>query len=306
MIERTPILNLASHAILVLAVLLTGLPVFVVLIGSTLSVDQLNSFPMPLLPGDLFATNVATAWVKADLGRKLLNSAIVAIGITVGKILISILSAFAIVYFDFRFKTLIFWLIFISLMLPVEVRIVPTFEVVANAVAPAIWLFDTLYIGELIGLFTGERARLEVKVNLLNSYTGLILPLIASATGTFLFRQFFMTIPREIAEAARIDGASPMRFFRDIMLPLSSTNIAALSVILFLYGWNQYLWPLLMTTDADYHTAVLGVSKLLPGGDGRPEWNVAMAGAVVAMVPPILVVVLLQRWFVKGLIEADK
>lgn len=306
MIERTPILNFVTHAVLLIALVVTGLPVLVVLIGSTLSVEQLNSFPMPLIPGDRIVSNFSAAWAKGDLGTRLMTSAIVAVGITVGKIAVSILSAFAIVYFDFRFKATVFWLIFVSLMLPVEVRIVPTFEVVANALAPAIWLFDTLHIGDLIGLFTGTPARLDVKVNLLNSYTGLILPLVASATGTFLFRQFFLTIPREIAEAARIDGAGPMRFFRDMMLPLSRTNIAALAVILFLYGWNQYLWPLLMTTDAAYHTAVLGVSKLLPGGDGRPEWNVAMAGAVIVMLPPILVVVLLQRLFVKGLIEADK
>ncbi|MBL8702923.1 MAG: ABC transporter permease subunit [Alphaproteobacteria bacterium] len=306
MIERTPILDVVTHAVLLVALVLTGLPVVVVLIGSTLSVEQLNSFPMPLLPGSRLAENMAAAWSKGDLGTRLMTSAIVALGITGGKILVSILSAFAIVYFDFRFKTLVFWLIFVSLMLPVEVRIVPTFEVVANALAPAIWIFDALHLGDLVGLFTGTPARLDVKVNLLNSYTGLILPLVASATGTFLFRQFFMTIPRELAEAARIDGASPMRFFRDMMLPLSRTNIAALAVILFLYGWNQYLWPLLMTTDAAYHTAVLGVSKLLPGGDGRPEWNVAMAGAVIVMIPPIAVVIALQRLFVKGLVEADK
>ncbi|MBM3521823.1 MAG: ABC transporter permease subunit [Alphaproteobacteria bacterium] len=306
MIERTPILDLVTHGVLVAALVLTGLPVLVVLIGSTLSVEQLTRIPMPLLPGARLTENMAAAWTKGDLGTRLMTSAVVALGITAGKISVSILSAFAIVYFDFRFKTLAFWLIFVSLMLPVEVRIVPTFEVVANALAPAIWLFETLHIGELVGLFTGKPARLEVKVNLLNSYTGLILPLVASATGTFLFRQFFMTIPRELAEAARIDGAGPMRFFRDMLLPLSLTNIAALSVILFLYGWNQYLWPLLMTTTSDYHTAVLGVSKLLPSGDGRPEWNVAMAGAVIVMIPPIAVVVLLQRLFVKGLIEADK
>jgi sn-glycerol 3-phosphate transport system permease protein len=193
----------------------------------------------------------------------------------VGKIAISIISAFAIVYFRFPFRVLAFWLIFITLMLPVEVRIVPTFKVVAD-------------------------------LGLLNSYAGLSIPLIASATATFLFRQFFLTIPDELTEAARVDGASPTRFFMDILLPLSRTNIAALFVILFIYGWNQYLWPLLMTTDTGYYTVVMGIKRMAEVADSVPRWNVVMATVVLAMLPPVLVVVLMQRWFVKGLVETEK
>jgi sn-glycerol 3-phosphate transport system permease protein len=204
-----------------------------------------------------------------------MNSAIMAIGITVGKIIISLLSAFAFVYFRFPFRNLCFWLIFITLMLPVEVRIVPTYEVVAN-------------------------------LNLLNSYTGLIFPLIASATATFLFRQFFMTIPDEMVEAARMDGCSPMRFFIDILIPISKTNIAALFVILFIFGWNQYLWPLLMTTDPDMRTIVMAIDSMIPTGDDYAHWPTVMATAMLAMVPPVIVVISMQKFFVKGLLESDK
>ena len=205
----------------------------------------------------------------------LLNSLVMALGITIGKIIISLLSAYAIVYFKFRFRMLFFWLIFMTLMLPVEVRIVPTYEVVAS-------------------------------LGLLNSYTGLILPLIASATATFLFRQLFMTIPDELTEAARVDGAGPVRFFIDILLPMSRTNIAALFVILFIYGWNQYLWPLLITTDPSMNTVIMGIKQMLPTGDQTVEWPVIMATAMLAMLPPVLVVVGMQKLFVKGLVESEK
>ena len=209
------------------------------------------------------------------MGRLLWNSGVVALVSAVGKIAISILSAFAIVYFDFRGKALVFWMILITLMLPVEVRIIPTFKVMAD-------------------------------LGLLNTYAGLTLPLIASATATFLFRQFFMTIPDELAEAARMDGAGPMRFFWDVVIPLSKTTMAALFVIQFIYGWNQYLWPLLITSEESMYTVVIGIKRMLVGGDAANEWNLVMATAILAMLPPALVVVLMQKWFVKGLVETEK
>ena len=202
-------------------------------------------------------------------------SFVVAIVITVGKIAISLLSAFAIVYFRFPFKMLCFWAIFLTLMLPVEVRILPTYKVVAD-------------------------------LGLLNSYAGLTLPLIASATATFLFRQFFLTVPDELVEAARIDGAGPMRFFKDILVPLSKTSIAALFVIQFIYGWNQYLWPLLMTTSEDMYPVVIGIKRMLAGGEAAVDWNIVMATAILAMLPPTAVVILMQKWFVKGLVDTEK
>ena len=205
----------------------------------------------------------------------LINSLIMALGIAVGKIIISLLSAFAIVYFRFPGRSIFFWMIFLTLMLPVEVRIVPTFEVIAD-------------------------------LGMLNSYQGLILPLIASATATFLFRQFFMTIPDELAEAARVDGASPMKFFIDIVVPMSRTNMAALFVILFIYGWNQYLWPLMITTDPDMNTIVMGIKQMFPSGDDVAEWPVIMATSILAMIPPVIVVVSMQRLFVRGLVDSEK
>jgi len=205
----------------------------------------------------------------------MLVSFIVALVVPAGKILISLLSAFAIVYFRFPGRMFFFWMIFVTLMLPVEVRIVPTYAVIAN-------------------------------LHLLNTYAGLILPLVASATATFLFRQVFMTIPDELAEAARMDGAGPMRFFRDVVVPLSRTNMAALFVILFIYGWNQYLWPLLVTTEESMYTVVIGIRGMIAGGDAATQWNLVMATAMLAMLPPALVVLLMQRWFVRGLIETEK
>jgi len=222
------------------------------------------------------AASFSELWgVNVPVWKMLFNSMVMATGIAVGKIVISFLSAFAIVYFRFRFRMLCFWTIFITLMLPVEVRIVPTYEIAAN-------------------------------LGLLNSYTGLILPLIASATATFLFRQFFMTVPDELVEAARIDGAGPLRFMWSILLPISRTNIAALFVILFIFGWNQYLWPLLITTDPSMNTIVMGIKQMLPTADDWGNWPVTMATAVLAMIPPIVVVVAMQRLFIKGLVESDK
>lgn len=283
MVERSPFLNIVSHLVMVLGVLIVGFPLYLAFIASTHTAQDIVQVPMPLLPGSNFWETYKTALLGggsgpgsgAPVARMMWVSFVTAIVITVGKIAISLLSAFAIVYFRFPFKGLCFWLIFITLMLPVEVRIGPTYEVVSN-------------------------------LGMLNSYAGLTIPLIASATATFLFRQFFLTVPDELVEAARVDGAGPLRFFKDILLPLSKTSIAALFVIQFIYGWNQYLWPLLVTTSEDMYPVVIGIKRMIAGGDGGNEWNVVMATALLAMLPPALVVVLMQRWFVKGLVDTEK
>ena len=283
MVERSPLLRIASHLVMVLGVLIVGFPLYLAFIASTHTAQEILQVPMPLTPGSNFWNTYQTALFGggggpgsgAPVARMMWVSFVTAIVITVGKIAISLLSAFAIVYFRFPFKGLCFWLIFITLMLPVEVRIGPTYEVVSN-------------------------------LGMLNSYAGLTIPLIASATATFLFRQFFLTVPDELVEAARVDGAGPLRFFKDILLPLSKTSIAALFVIQFIYGWNQYLWPLLVTTSEDMYPVVIGIKRMIAGGDGGNEWNVIMATALLAMLPPALVVVLMQRWFVKGLVDTEK
>jgi len=294
MVERTRTLDIACHGLLILGGLLVCLPIYFAFVVGSHTVGDVLAVPPPWLPGDRFFENAATAWQKGNLGRLLFNSLVVAVGITVGKIAVSLLSAFAIAYFRFRYRMTAFWLIFASLMLPVEVRILPTYEAVANVALPLQWLFDWLGV------------EITLEWNMMNSYGGLILPLIASATATFLFRQFFLTVPEELCEAARIDGASPLHFFRHVLLPLSVSNMVALSIILFLYGWNQYLWPLLFTTDKDMATAVIGLKHLIPQSDAEPAWNVAMNAALLVMLPPALVVVTLQRWLVKGLVDSGK
>ena len=267
-----------THALLILGVLVIAFPIWLAFVASTVSQAEIVSPPMPVWPGDRFLENYRRALfsgINAPVASMLLNSLVMAIGIAVGKIVISLLSAFAIVYFRFPGKMLFFWMIFLTLMLPVEVRIVPTYEVVAG-------------------------------FGMLNSYSGLILPLVASATATFLFRQFFMTVPDELAEAARVDGARPMRFFVDILVPMSRTNIAALFVILFIYGWNQYLWPLLITTDPSMNTIVMGIKQMFPSGDDTADWPVIMATSILAMLPPVIVVVTMQKFFVRGLLDSDK
>jgi sn-glycerol 3-phosphate transport system permease protein len=282
MVERRPWLDAFSHGVLILGVLVIAFPVYVTFVASTLTLEEIMAVPMPLVPGDQLIENYRQVLFagtekgsKAPVATMLVNSTVVALAITIGKIAISIISAFAIVYFRFRLRMFFFWMIFVTLMLPVEVRIIPTFQVVAD-------------------------------LGMLNSYAGLSLPLIASATATFLFRQFFLTIPDELAEAARIDGAGPMRFFWDVVVPLSRTSVAALFVIQFIYGWNQYLWPLLITTDESMYTAVIGIKRMIVGGDAANEWNLVMATAMLALLPPALVVVLMQKWFVKGLVETEK
>ncbi len=279
MVERQPWLKGLTHLGLVLGIALTMFPIYIALVASTHDLGTLYS-TVPAWFGNQGLQNYALALGQgADAGvgvaRMLFNSTVMALGITFGKIAISIVSAFAIVYFRFPFRMMFFWLIFVTLMLPVEVRIVPTFQVVAH-------------------------------LGMLNSYVGLTLPLIASATATFLFRQFFLTVPRELAESARIDGAGPMKFFFTILLPLSRTNLAALFVILFIYGWNQYLWPLLITRDDEMVTVVMGIQRLVNVPDGVVAWNIAMATAILALLPPAVVVIVMQRQFVKGLVEQEK
>lgn len=283
MIENRPILDLITHLVLILGIIAIAFPIWVMFVGATHDGVRLLQVPLPLLPGDQFienlketllgsgleGTNTAPVWLM------LLNSLAMALSISIGKIAISLLSAFAIVYFRFPFKMFFFWMIFITLMLPVEVRILPTFEVVAD-------------------------------LGMLNSYLGLSIPLIASATATFMFRQMFMTIPDELLESARLDGAGPMKFFFDFLIPLSRTNIAALFVVLFIYGWNQYLWPLLITTDRSKYTIVMSIKQMIEAAEQTPEWHIIMMTSLLAMLPPILVVVTMQKLFVKGLIESEK
>jgi sn-glycerol 3-phosphate transport system permease protein len=283
MVERRPGLDLLSHLVLLLGVLIVALPVYITIVASTRTTDEIVHPPMPMVPGAHAVENYRGALTgaregpgsKAAVGRMMVVSLVMALGIALGKIAISLLSAFAIVYFRFPFRRTVFWAIFITLMLPVEVRIAPTYKVVSD-------------------------------LGLLNTYGGLIVPLIASATATFLFRQFFLTVPDELTEAARMDGAGPMRFFKDVLLPLSTTSMAALFVIQFIYGWNQYLWPLLVTTDESMYPVVIGIKRMISGGDAQTEWSAIMATAMLAMLPPALVVMLMQKWFVKGLVDSEK
>jgi sn-glycerol 3-phosphate transport system permease protein len=304
MVERTPIFDIVTQVVLFLGLLTALAPFAIVAIAATHDIRTVNLVPMPLSPGPHFLENMAEAWQRADLGHKLLNSVVFAAGVAVGKVFIAGLSAFSLVFFRYRGRVLIFWLIFVTLMLPLEVRIVPTYAVAANALGPYQALLDLTGISWLVEQATGFR--IALKWGLLNTYVGLILPLIATATGTFLYRQFFLTIPDELVEAAKMDGAGALRFFKDILVPLSRTNMAALGTIMFVWAWNQYLWPLLVTTDASHGTAVMELKELIPGAFGIPDWNVAMAGTLVIMLPPLVVVILMQRWFVRGLIATEK
>lgn len=283
MIEQRPLLTALSHVIMILGVILVAFPIWITFVASTHDAIRMSQAPLPLLPGDQFFVNIRETLFGGGLSGTeiapvwlmMLNSLVMAMAIALGKIAISLLSAFAIVYFKFPFRMGFFWMIFITLMLPVEVRILPTFEVVAS-------------------------------LGMLNSYWGLTIPLIASATATFMFRQVFLTVPDEMLESARIDGAGPMRFFFDILLPLSRTNIAALFVILFIFGWNQYLWPLLITTETDMTTIVMSIKQMLEAAEQSPQWNIIMMTALLAMLPPALVVIGMQKLFVQGLTETDK
>lgn len=309
MIERTPWLNIATHLILIFGLIVILTPIWLAFVAATLTLQQVNSAPIELWPGDQLWPNLQEAWVRSDFGPKFVNTLIVAVGVVTGKITLACITAFALVFFNFRGRMLIFWMIFITLMLPLEVRIVPTYAVAANALSPFQTIMDAIGLTALIAWVSGIEVTLQW--NLLNSYTGLILPLVATATGTFLYRQFFLTIPDELVEAARMDGAGPLRFLWDILIPLSKTNIAALATIMFVYAWNQYLWPLLVITDrANYGMVVVQLSDLVPDqlttGGGTPTWHLAMAATLVVMLPPIAIVILMQRWFVRGLINTDK
>ncbi|MBA3520775.1 MAG: sn-glycerol-3-phosphate ABC transporter permease UgpE [Rhizobiales bacterium] len=282
MIENRPLSTLLAHLVLILGVAVVAFPIYYTFVASTLPVREILRPPLPLWPGDQFSENYGQALFGGvgriggvSVSRLLFNTTVVALAIAVGKIVISILSAYAIVFFRFPLRMVFFWMIFITLMLPVEVRIVPTYRVIVN-------------------------------LGLIDTYTGLTLPLMASATATFLFRQFFLTIPGEIVEAARVDGAGPLRFFRDILLPLSRTNIAALFVILFIYGWTQYLWPLLVTNNNQMTTIIIGLRKMISFADADTPWDLVMVTTIFSILPPIAIVVLMQRWFVKGLIETEK
>ncbi|NMM06222.1 sn-glycerol-3-phosphate ABC transporter permease UgpE [Polaromonas sp.] len=283
MVEKRGAHGILAHGVMLLGVFIVAFPLYLAFVASTHTAQEIVQAPMPLLPGSnlwdsykaaLFG-RASSAGSNAPVAHMMWVSLVTALVISIGKIAISLLSAFAIVYFRFPFKKICFWAIFVTLMLPVEVRILPTYQVVSD-------------------------------LGMLNSYAGLTIPLIASATATFLFRQFFLTVPDELVEAARMDGAGPMRFFWDILLPLSKTSIAALFVIQFIYGWNQYLWPLLATTSEDMYPVVVGIKRMIAGGDSQNEWNVVMATAILAMLPPAIVVVLMQKWFVKGLVDTEK
>jgi sn-glycerol 3-phosphate transport system permease protein len=284
-IENRPLADFLAHLTLIIGVVVIGFPIYLTFVASTHTAEAIvQNVPMPLLPGDnflesyrlaLFGGQTQTGGTLPPAGSMLFVSLVTALVIAIGKIAISLLSAFAVVYFRFPFRGLVFWMIFVTLMLPVEVRILPTYQVVSD-------------------------------LGMLNTYAGLTVPLIASATATFLFRQFFLTVPDELVEAARVDGAGPMRFFKDVLLPLSRTSIAALFVIQFIYGWNQYLWPLLMTTSEDMYPIVMGIRRMLASSDAATEWNAVMATAMLAMIPPALVVLLMYKWFVRGLVDTEK
>ena len=306
MVEKTPILDKFTYIALFTGILVVGFPIIYALIAASLPIEDVSRVPMKMIPGDQLFVNLQTAWQRGNLGNQLLNSLIMAGGITIGKISVSLIGAYSIVYFDYRFRTLAFVTVFCTLMLPVEVRILPTYEMAANLFGPLQSVWDYLGLNGVVSWFANHDVEVTLELSLLDSYAGLILPLVASATCTFLFRQFFLTIPEELCEAAKMDGASAMTFFRKILLPLSKTNIAALVVIEFVYGWNQYLWPLLITTNPKMMTAVIGLQNLIPQADDLPYWNVALAGALIVMLPPILVVLMMQRWFVKGLVDSEK
>jgi sn-glycerol 3-phosphate transport system permease protein len=282
MVEQNRFGNLLPHLVLWIGIAIVAFPVYLAFVASTHEPTVISNGQMPLTPGPYFFENYyrtifigTSSSTREPVGTMLFNSLVMALSISLGKIAISIISAYAIVYFRFPLRMTAFWVIFITLMLPVEVRIYPTYKIAAD-------------------------------LNLLDTYAGLTLPLVASATATLLFRQFFMTVPEELVEASRIDGAGPIRFFIDTLLPLSRTNMAALFVILFIYGWNQYLWPLLITTRDDMQTIVIGIKKMIVTSDALTEWQLVMATAMLAMLPPVAVVIMMQKLFVRGLVETEK
>jgi sn-glycerol 3-phosphate transport system permease protein len=310
MIERTPLFNLVTHVVLLAGLAIALVPMWLVFVAATLTLQEINTPPVSVLPGSELIPNLIEAWTRADLGSKLVHSLVMAVAVAAGKVAIASITAFAIVFFRFPGRMLAFWLIFITLMLPLEIRIVPTYAVAANVFSPYQAILDATGLSWLFEQVTGSQLALEW--NLLNSYSGLVLPLVATATGTFLYRQFFLTIPEELVEASTMDGAGALRFFREILMPLSVTNMAALFTVMFIYAWNQYLWPLLVITDrVNFGTAVMALRQLIPmsgdsTGGGTPDWNVAMAGCLIVVAPALVVVALMQRFFIRGLIAAEK
>jgi sn-glycerol 3-phosphate transport system permease protein len=303
MIERTRLADFLTHLVLLLGLIILFAPIYIVFVAATDDFRTVNQVPMPMIPGTHLLENLAASWQQAGFSQVMLTSIIVAGGVAIGKIVLSAMSAFSIVYFRYKMRMVFFWLIFITLMLPLEVRIVPTYAVAANALSPIQGIID------FISSYIPQVSIQLPEWNLLNSYQGLILPLIATATGTFLYRQFFLTIPEELTEAAKMDGAGALRFFFDVLLPLSKTNMAALATIMFVWAWNQYLWPILIVTDqAHYATAAMQLGKVVPGPSfGEPPiWNTAMAATLIVMTPPLIVVIVLQRWFVRGLVATEK
>ncbi|HLQ65112.1 MAG TPA: sn-glycerol-3-phosphate ABC transporter permease UgpE [bacterium] len=273
----------ATHLILLTGVAVFAFPVYLAVIGSTSDLGTVSRGELGLTPGPYLVRNYGQTWSTGSgerisgtpVRRMMTNSLIMAVTIAIGKISISLLSAFAVVFFEFPLRMFFFWMIFVTLMLPVEVRIIPTFKVISD-------------------------------LGLVNTFPGLTVPLIASATATLIFRQFFLSVPDELVDAAKVDGAGPLRFFWSVLLPLSTTTVAALFVILFIYGWNQYLWPLLITTSQQMDTVVIGITKMIGTGESLVDWPIIMATAVLAMLPPVLVVIFMQRWFVRGLTETEK
>lgn len=267
--------KILTHVLLILSILLIGFPLYYAFVISTQTMEDVIQAPQKLLPSSHLWENYTTVWERVKMGRLLMNSSIVALVVSIGKIAISILSAFAIVYFNFRGKQIFFWMIFVTLMLPVPVRIISTYQVISE-------------------------------LGWIDTYMGLTIPLIASATATFLFRQFYLTIPDELVDAAKIDGAGPMRFLWSILLPNSGASIAALFVVMFIYGWNQYLWPLMVTSSDRMRVVVVGIASTIPSGTQPPEWNLVMAVAMMALIPPVVIVLLMQRYFMHGLLETEK
>ena len=276
---------ISNHIILLIGVVFMSLPVWVAFSTSTHSAETILREGLQFWPGtDFLKTYKEVMFEEAGVMKSVLgitmlkNSMILGIGFAVGKVIISMLAAYAIVYFRFRLATPLFWIIFLTLLLPLEVRIIPSYEIVAG-------------------------------LGLLDTNFGLIVPLIASATGTFYFRQFFKSVPEELLEAARLDGATPWRFFIDILIPLSKTMIAAILIIMFVVGWNQYLWPLIMTTKEENYTLVIGIKQIyqiLSEGGELPQYQKAFALTIMATLPPVLVALVFQNWVVKGLVESGK
>ncbi|MBN9045291.1 MAG: ABC transporter permease subunit [Rhizobiales bacterium] len=305
MVERSRLFDIFTQVVLLLGFLAALGPIALVVIAASQNLQEVNTVPMPLHPGSDLWHNLTLAWSRARLSTGLVNGIAFATAVAAGKVVLSAISAFSIVFFNYRGRIAIFWIIFVTLMLPLEVRIVPTYAVASNVLGPYQAILDLTGITALINWITGIRISMEW--GMLNSLSGLTLPLVATVTGTFLYRQFFMTIPNELVEASRMDGSGPLRFFIEVLLPLSKSNMAALFTIMFIWAWNQYLWPLLVTTDPDHAVAVTNLKYLIPDGEGGPpEWNVAMAGTLIVLLPPLVVVIVMQRWFVRGLVATEK